>query len=132
MEQGLKELIRAEYETDPIVTIDELCDRYRISKHILGQTSDWEKIQHIDEPEVLPTEVLPTKTTKDLILECKNLTIDEVLTRLKTQGSMLAIKDLKELSAIVDTIDRSYNKTTDLNQINIVIQNMISKFEDDC
>ena len=136
MDIGLKELIRGEYETDPDITIDELCAKYRVTRNVLGPTFNWEKVQHGLEEPLIPhvtTEIVEKpKTPKDTISEFKTLTLEEALTRLKTQGSMLPIRDLKELVAIIDTIDKSYSKSTDVNQINIVIQNMISKFEDDC
>ena len=150
MNVGLTELCRAEYETDPDITIDEICSKYNIERTALGPTNDWQKV--IDIPSTAPTEsntpfpitILDPKdnsitpatkevsSNKDLIDEFKSITIGEALNRIKTEGSEMSVKDMKELVSLVDTIDRSYHKSTDANQINIIVQNVISKYVDDC
>lgn len=148
MNVGLTELCRAEYETDPDISIDDICLKYNIERSALGPTSDWQKV--ID----LPTESVPAPTNtptvpiqivpkdksitkevssvKDLIDEFKTITIGEALDRIKDEGASMSVKDLKELVSLVDTIDRSYNKHSDANQINIIVQNVISRYVDDC
>lgn len=144
MNVGLTELCRAEYETDPDITIDEICNKYSIERSALGPTSDWQKVINL----ASPTESVPAPTNtptvpislvtkevssiKDLIDEFKNLTIGEALDRMRSEGSEMSVKDMKELVALVDTIDRSYNKHSDANQINIIVQNVISRYVDDC
>lgn len=156
MNVGLTELCRAEYETDPYITIDEICDKYNIEKTALGPTNDWQKV--IDTPltksqqvesNLAPTEsntpvpitILDPKdksitkevsSNKDLIDEFKSITLGEALNRMKAEGSEMSVKDMKELVSLVDTIDRSFHKSTDANQINIIVQNVISRYVDDC
>lgn len=143
MNVGLTELCRAEYETDPNITIDELCDKYNIERSALGPTNDWQKVIDIPTTPLVPAEIIPsntitpldtkaTPTNKDIIDEFKNLTITEALQRMRNEASGMSVKDMKELVALVDTIDRSYHKSTDSNQINIVVQNVISRYVDDC
>lgn len=140
MNVGLTELCRAEYETDPDISIDELCDKYNIERSALGPTNDWQKVIDIPSTPLVPIEVttptsIDTKvapTNKDIIDEFKNLTITEALQRMRNEASGMSVKDMKELVALVDTIDRSYHKSTDSNQINIIVQNVISRYVDDC
>lgn len=153
MNQGLRELYQAEYETDPDITIDELCTKHNIERTALGPTNNWQKV--IDLPispvvttsptdNIEPGKALPTQTPivskdatdvsspKDMIDNFKQITLAEALYRMKTEANELAIKDMRELVALVDVIDKSYNKSTDNNTINIVVQNVIAKYVDDC
>ena len=145
MNQGLRELYRAEYETDPDITIDELCAKHNIERTALGPTHDWQKVIDLPTSSVVPTqpsEVISTQTLdtkdatdvspKDMIDSFKQITLSEALYRMKTEANTLAIKDMRELVALVDVIDKSYNKSSDTNTINIVVQNVISKYVDDC
>lgn len=153
MNQGLRELYRAEYETDPDITIDELCTKHNIERTALGPTHDWQKVIDLPTSSVIPTsptddiepgKALPTQipivskdvtdvsSPKDMIDNFKQITLAEALYRMKTEANELAIKDMRELVALVDVIDKSYNKSTDTNTINIVVQNVIAKYVDDC
>lgn len=150
MNVGLTELCRAEYETDPDITIDEICSKYNIERSALGPTNDWQKVIELDSAPTesntpVPITILDPKDStittpatkevsnnKDLIDEFKSITLGEALNRIKAEGSEMSVKDMKELVSLVDTIDRSFHKSTDANQINIFVQNVISRYIDDC
>jgi hypothetical protein len=143
MNVGLTELCRAEYETDPYITIDEICDKYNIERSALGPTNDWQKVSELESepaPTTVPVTVVDPKevkatvvsSNKDMIDEFKSITLGEALERIRSEGSEMSVKDMKELVALVDTIDRSFHKSTDANQINIIVQNVISRYVDDC
>ena len=138
MNSTLKQYYQDEWENDPFLTIAELAKKYAFEPEELGDTSDWVKV---NAPANLPTvhaEVLPAKSedsskspVQQDIGTFKSQAIKECLIRLRT-ASMMDTKELKDLVTTVDIIDRSL-KTNDSHQnVNVLIQNIINKYGDDC
>lgn len=155
-----KTLIKAyrnEYETTEI-SLEALLFKYGIEEGKID-TSDWQKrnsstiieakpsikepqqsiqLKHTELPKVINNElVIPDdiKNNKDKIDEFKNKTLDVALAFIKDfNPDFHTIRDLKDMQALVDSIEKSYLKAPDDKNINInvAIQNIMQNFKDDC
>ena len=134
---------REEYEATPGLTIDELLAKYDITtKDIKGYTK-WEKrtaplikpIKPVIAPKPLPATNQPPlekKTPQESIDEFKELALDHALNFMKNDARFSEVKEFKDIVAIVDSLEKSYNKTTDSGPtINILVQNLMERFKDD-
>ena len=131
---------REEYEATPGLTIDELLAKYDITtKDIKGYTK-WEKrtaspIKPIIVPKPLLVTIQPSpekKTPQESIDEFKELALDHALNFMKNDARFSEVKEFKDIVAIVDSLEKSYNKMTDSGPtINILVQNLMERFKDD-
>lgn len=148
MQENLLSFYRQEYENDPSLTIAGLCNKYSLNIEDLGDTREWTKIDYrldtrpLSKPAVEVTrsavEVVRSvgevkeQLLDDQIGEYKKAVMTEVLYRLKTETKSLSTKDLKDLTLIVDLIDKSNQKGGSGQQINVLVQNIVKGFKDDC
>lgn len=134
---------REEYEATPGLTIDELLAKYDITtKDIKGYTK-WEKrtAPKPVAPKPLPSttpiatppaDLLEKKTPQEAIEEFKELALDHALKFMKNDARFAEVKEFKDIVAIVDSLEKSYNKTADTGPtINILVQNLMERFKDD-
>lgn len=138
---------KIEYESSDI-SLDALFAKYGLEEGCID-TSEW--IKKYEEVEKDPVEVdviedtdLPidnkevstaTNHQQKLINDCKKAAIElahEFFTNF--DPAINSVKDFKDMVAAVDSIDKSYknDKSDDKLNINIVMQNVIEKFKDDC
>lgn len=131
---------REEYEATPGLTIDELLAKYDITtKDIKGYTR-WEKRTA---PKPAATKPLPSaapqtdtllekKSPQEAIDEFKELALDHALRFMKNDARFAEVKEFKDIVAIVDSLEKSYSKSTDSGPtINILVQNLMERFKDD-
>lgn len=137
MNSTLKQYYQDEWENDPFLTIAELAKKYAFEPEELGDTSDWVKINTPANLPAVQAEVLPAKPNKaetpvqQDIGTFKSQAIKECLIRLRT-ANMMDTKELKDLVTTVDIIDRSLKANDSHQNVNVLIQNIINKYGDDC
>ena len=153
MDETLRRFYKTEYESTPGLTIQDLCAKYSISATELGDTSSWRKssapsaralLGRHDECSPYQRVTTPTQYARhtslkaqtdtdiqDNIYEYKRLAVAEAITRIRVEGSDMPVKELKELTTVVDMIERSFKGISDGNQTNVLIQNIINNFKDD-
>lgn len=152
MDETLRRFYKTEYESTPSLTIQDLCAKYSISATELGDTSSWRKsstpsaralLGRHDECSPYQRVTAPTQYSRhtslaksdtdiqDNIYEYKRLAVAEAITRIRMEGSDMPVKELKELTTVVDMIEKSFKGASDGNQTNVLIQNIINNFKDD-
>lgn len=136
MNSALKQYYQEEWESTPNLTLDELASKYAFDIEDLGDISDWRKHDEITiVPEVITSKQAVTDTKVDNIR--KNITqykqdvMKECVARLKLAHT-LDTKELKELTTVVDIVDKSLRSTAEGQNINVLIQNIVNKYGDDC
>jgi len=132
--------IQIEFETTSS-TIQDLCAKHKVTERQLRGHKGWCKRNMAIETLALPTthnvvsEVVATDLVPgmlDSIKEFKHMVLDRALHEIRTNKYM-EVKELREWTQIVDTIERSETKSgSDQQPINILVQNIMSKFKDDC
>lgn len=136
-----------EYQTSDI-TIDELCEKYGVVTKQLSGYTKWEKAE--EPPEVIePAEIIIApeakpqprdldiadgeEEMKEQIGEFKKLAMAHAVKFMKDDAEFAEVKEFKDMVAIVDSIEKSYKGAeASGNTINIAIQKLVQKFEDDC
>lgn len=153
MTETLKNFYKTEYELDRDATPESLAKKYGFNVAELGDTSRWAKAAapkpaYFDflptkeftpdyKPKAPPVEFKrnPTATNLDImkenILEFKKLVIQEAINRVNSYGDAIATKDLKELTMIVDTIEKSFKTIQEGANINVLVQQIINNIGDD-
>lgn len=98
----------------------------------------------IEEPaitlELLPTKqplvaTEPTETQLDKIAQFKELALDHCINFMNKDAKFSEVKEFKDIVAIVDTLEKSYQKVdpeAGKPTINILINNLMERFNDDC
>lgn len=104
-------------------------------------------LQHIDtKPAVIThstmvpsTTVLPETTATESQLkkieEFKELALDHCINFMNKDAKFSEVKEFKDIVAVVNTLETSYQKTDpDAGKptINILVQNLMERFKDDC
>ena len=136
MNTALKQYYQEEWQTTPNMTLEELANKYAFDIEELGDISDWRKTDdNILVPEVITQKSVTNSVDTDIIR--KNITqykkdaIKECVNRLKLAHT-LETRELKELTTVVDIIDKSLRSTSEGQNINVLIQNIVNKYGDDC
>ena len=133
---------QAEYEQSPTMSIEDLCNKYSLDIKQLVNHDKWTKRVKIAPP-YTQTIVTPerqqlanTKEPEDIkskIANFKELAIEHALSFMKNDAKYAEVKEFKDMVSIVDAIEKSYNDKVDTSTtINIAIQNLVEKFNDDC
>lgn len=132
--------------------VDKLHSQYTLEPEELAIANSWEVVVTKSKPvrakktNVLPVaEVLPpacsaqvdseiVPDTKEKIAQFKELALDHCLTFMKKDARYAEVKEFKDIVAVVDSIEKSYDKSkgTDAPTINILVQNLVERFRDDC
>lgn len=151
MQQALIDFYKSEYESTPNLTLAGLANKYNINIADLGDISHWKKEDFLQDKRPLSTQttqVISVNATQQELLtdtkdnikerlldddigEYKRTLIKEALYRLKTELKSMSIKDLKELTTIVDMVDKSNQKVAQGQQVNVLVQNIVKTFKDD-
>jgi hypothetical protein len=88
------------------------------------------------QPEEPNTEVCPNLDNQlSKIANFKELALDHCLTFMAKDAKWSEVKEFKDIVAIVDSLEKSYQKVDpDAGKptINILIQNLVERFQDDC
>jgi len=87
----------------------------------------------IEEPTIATTE--PTETQLDKIAQFKELALDHCINFMNKDARFSEVKEFKDIVAIVDTLEKSYQKVdpeAGKPTINILINNLMERFNDDC
>lgn len=141
---------QAEYENTEI-TIDKLCIKYDVKQTQLKNRNSWVKkskeadgiVDTLDTtdiiviPETPETPAIIDTPREELLANVetfKQAAMKEAVRWIGGDAKFAEVKEFKDMVAIVDSIEKSYKDTKD-NQgttINMVVQNMITKFQDDC
>lgn len=146
MNSTLKQFYQEEWQSNPTQTIADLASKYGFEVDDLGDTSDWVKDEPQEpKPTPVPVQLMhpmlqPEPSTYDddkhqltsNITDFKKRMVKECLHRLRNEGRMLEVKNLRELAQIVDIIDKSLKATSDGQNVNVLIQNIVNKYGDDC
>lgn len=157
------EAYQAEYEHTNI-SIDALLEKYQLTKDDIKGYESWKKpgevakpkrtkkidkvLQNLDaKPNIVPA---TTITTTDIVTlpettvtesqlkkieEFKELALDHCLNFMHRDAKLSEVKEFKDIVAIVNTLETSYQKTDpDAGKptINILVQNLMERFNDDC
>lgn len=132
--------------------VDKLHSQYTLEPEELTIANSWEVVVTNSKPvrtkkakELPATEVLPpacsttvdseiVPDTKEKIAQFKELALDHCLTFMKKDARYAEVKEFKDIVAVVDSIEKSYDKSkgTDTPTINILVQNLVERFRDDC
>lgn len=135
---------KIEYETTSI-TKEQLRLKYQLPDTL--DISKWEKVA--TEVETLPNivEVLPPPPSTSLpdpatldthiakIGKFKELALDHCIKFMQDDAEFAEVKEFKDIVAIVDTLEKSYQKAdpeAGKPTINIMINNLMERFKDDC
>jgi hypothetical protein len=133
--------IQIEFETTEI-TIEEICDKYSIKPSQLKGYTKWKRrfVQ-----EVKPSDIIVAPTTSPATPPIEtNSKIQDDINIFKTKAvkyaleqiedtKYLEIREFKDLVSIVSTVETSIAKNDDsVNTVNIMIQNIMNKYQDDC
>lgn len=128
---------KTEYETTDI-SLDTLLIKYGLAETKID-TSTWQKRSTVatkPQPivEVLPKPIDNTETISDKIEQFKVEALNLALTAIKNfDKDFDTVKDFKDLVLLVDTIEKSYkNSNDDKVNVNIVLQNILQNYKDDC
>lgn len=141
---------KAEYEhTD--ISIQDLLKKYQLDKEDIKGYKEWTKV--LPTPRTTPRTVIPTTPTDivtivdDLpvtivtdsqlkkIEEFKELALEHCLKFMQKDAQFSEVKEFKDIVAIVNTLEVSYQKADpDAGKptINIMINNLLERFNDDC
>lgn len=112
---------RMEYENTDI-SIEDLKTKYTLTEADIQGNKHWKK------PPSTPPQ---TNSTKSNIESFKVLVVEKALEYIEC--GLRDPKELKDLVTIVDTIEKSYGKPeTTTPTINILVQNLVEKYKDDC
>lgn len=142
------------------ITIEELCKKYDVTTKDLKGYTKWTKdkpdIEVLTDPKqpsqtpenavtVLPSSSLDKKednelnnSTKETVLadvkKFKGLAIAHAIAFMENDAEYAEVKEFKDMVAVVDSIEKSYKDVKDNSgtTINMVVQNLVQKFEDDC
>lgn len=144
MNSTLKQFYQQEWQSNPTQSLQDLASKYGFEIDDLGDTSDWVK-DDPKEKETVPVKIVhpmlqPEPSTHDddqhqlttNITDFKKRMVKECLHRLKNEGRMIETKQLRELAQIVDIVDKSLKTNVEGNNVNVLIQNIINKYGDDC
>lgn len=142
---------RIEYETSDI-SIEHLKLKYNIPDEYTLDTSKWAKRnQPITPSEVIilppvdeaPPELPPDTSSSAEIIEMlenihefKKLTIQKALSFMKDDSEWAEVKEIKDMVAIVDSVEKSIrpqapDKPAGVT-IQVLVQNLMSEFKRDC
>jgi len=140
---------KAEYEhTD--ISIQDLLKKYQLDKEDIKGYKEWTKVlptPRIVTPQLVePTldivtivDDLPVTIVTDSQLkkieEFKELALEHCLKFMKKDAQFSEVKEFKDIVAIVNTLETSYQKADpDAGKptINIMINNLLERFNDDC
>lgn len=128
---------KTEYETTDI-SLDTLLSKYDLDETKID-TSTWQKRSTVatkPQPiaEVLPKPIDNPETISDKIEQFKVEALNLALTAIKNFDKEFdTVKDFKDLVLLVDTIEKSYkNSNDDKVNVNIVLQNILQNYKDDC
>lgn len=128
---------KTEYETTDI-SLDTLLIKYNLDETKID-TSTWQKRSTVatkPQPivEVLPKPIDNQETISDKIEQFKVEALNLALTAIKNFDKEFdTVKDFKDLVLLVDTIEKSYkNSNDDKVNVNIVLQNILQNYKDDC
>ncbi|EOH2541198.1 hypothetical protein ACLWWF_001647 [Campylobacter jejuni] len=128
---------KTEYETTDI-SLDTLLIKYGLDETKID-TSTWQKRSTIatkPQPivEVLQKPIDNQETISDKIEQFKVEALNLALTAIKNFDKEFdTVKDFKDLVLLVDTIEKSYkNSNDDKVNVNIVLQNILQNYKDDC
>lgn len=140
-----------EYEKTPDLTIPELCEKYSVETKQLPGYTKWQKetspTQLTEATIVTEAEPLAPapKDNKDFILakdeaellsqvdEFKTLAMAHALAFMKNDAEFAEVKEFKDVVKIVLDVESSVRVTdTPTTNINILVQNLSKRFDDDC
>lgn len=135
-----------EYEANEDMTIDHLCEKYNITTKDLPGYTKWKHNTSKKDPITLPQKpqpITPTlvpqspneapPTIAQDIEEFKSLAVKKALRFIKDEADYATVKEFKDIVSVVDSIDKSYGPEESTEpQINILINNITSRFVDDC
>jgi hypothetical protein len=153
MNDILLEAYKTEFETTDI-TITELLKKYSITKRKLKGHEDWTKHQTIqlqqdfinDQQTLLltaPATNMPTtttcastisKTNAEKIEAFKTAALDRALLFIEVDAQFAEVKEFKDIVAIVDSIEKSYQKVdpeAGKSTVNLFVQQIMAQFKDD-
>lgn len=140
MENTLLKSYQIEYETTPI-TIDELANKYDISKDQLKGHDTWTKLQPTTTNVPTQTE---TKTSQSLVSHTeqeptimedintfKQAAIKKAISFMSNEADYASVKEIKDMTSLVMEIEKSYKGTDTGPTINVLVQNITERFKDD-
>jgi len=132
---------KIEYETTNI-SINELCEKYNITKEELGDYQTWTKLAL--EPEQPVTQTTPAIApsqqpivTQDIspldkLAEVKDKLISTCKAIVEQQGIYTDVKELKDITKVITDLEASYKEAKDQGPtINVLVQNITERFKDD-
>ena len=134
----MENFYKTEYETTDI-SIEDLCSKYNITTEDIPQHDSWVKSSDIilvpdtqDIIDIVP-DVSSNKVLLDDIQQFKASTLKIAKDRISNEGFTIDTKEMKDLVSIVDTIEKSIVDKKDTGAtVNILVQNIQSRFKDDC
>jgi hypothetical protein len=133
--------------------VDKLHSQYTLEPEELTIANSWEIVTstkkaprakraatkvivpEIVEPEIVePPSIEEVETEREKIAQFKELALDHCLTFMRKDARYAEVKEFKDIVAVVDSIEKSYDKSkgTDTPTINILVQNLVERFRDDC
>ena len=125
-----------EYRTHPTLTIDNICEKYSVDRKDLTGCHTWTKQEIVPKQHIAPKQEIASidiQTKEEKIEEFKKLALDHALSFMRTDAKFAEVKEFKDIVAVVDSIDKSYQKApTDTTTVNVLVQNIMQRAIDDC
>jgi hypothetical protein len=145
-----RKAIKAEFEASPL-SIQELCDKYNIEQYELGDISKWNKpsattTQPAIIPVVEPVKVAPSIPLDNIDKDEDDLMVDILIAKRNALNAVkgffedldlenVPVKDVKDMMSILKDIEAGElvkKKGNDAPTVNLIIQNLVQRFKDDC
>ena len=132
--------LQIEFETSPI-SINELCDKYSVTKKQLKGYTKWKKridttiLPPAPKPntDIVTAEIVETdKLLADIAL-FKEKAVDYALSKI-SDTQYLEVKEFRDLVSVVDTVEKSLKDKDETNEttVNVMINNIMKGLKDDC
>jgi uncharacterized protein (DUF433 family) len=138
MDNALLLSYQIEYETTNI-SKEELVDKYNITPKDLKGSEHWAKRNESSYLVETPSQAIVLAATKetneDLMADIdkfKREVVAKALDFIKNHAQYAEVKELKDMVAIVDSVEKSYKDTNTGPTINVLVQNLTENFKDDC
>ena len=127
------------------ITINDLLDKYSLKLEDLKGHELWVKGSTIV-PSIVPDNLPSTnildgsldsseQTLEEQVLDFKEKAMEHCLTFMEKDVRFAEVKEFKDIVSIVDSIDKSLQKGNPDDKgttINVLVQNITEKFQDDC
>jgi len=140
---------QTEYETNPDITKEDICNKYSVELKDLKGHQTWTKrtpplattsytnTNHTNHTnsDIVTSAYKEIKDKKELLGDIeyfKQLAVAHAIKFMETDAEYAEVKEVKDVVAIIDSIEKSYKDIKDQGTtVNVLVQNLTSKFSEE-